>query len=260
MDNSLLLVQAASGLESLMVGTRGAVLKDSTVAQISAAIYYKASVVSKLTTNKVFQTKFTKTLFDQIQNDFGDFIDAKARTSPKSLHHVYEWKRVGDKDARLFKLNKVSQNGLSFKIDFEYLPSKALVPDNFGKARHVFQNKAAVMELGMPIRISPKSAERLAFEVRGSTVFMPKGASVTVRNPGGAKARNQFKLNYSRWFSGALVSNSIKRSGFQRMFNSSMTKALKVPGDIKKVKYSFNANSINVQAESALTAAFGTAI
>ena len=260
MDSSPLLVQAASGLERLMVGTRGTTLQDSTVAQISAAIYYKASVVSKLTTNKVFQTKFTKTLFDQMEKDFGEYIDAQARIKPVSLHHMYEWKEVGNKNARLFKLNKISQNGLSFKIDFEYLPSKSLVPDNFGKARHVFKNKAAVMEAGMPLIIRPKAAERLAFEVRGSTVFMPKGASVTVRNPGGAKARNQFVLNYSRWFSGQLVNNSIKRSGFQRMFNSSMTKALGTPAEIKKVKYSFNANSINVQAEAAIASAFGTVI
>lgn len=260
MDSSQLLVQAASGLERLMVGTRGTTLQDSTVAQISAAIYYKASVVSKLTTNKGFQSKFTKTLFDQIQADFGEYIDAQARVKPASLHHMYEWKEAGNKNARLFKLNKVSQDGLSFKINFEYLPSKSLVPDNFGKARHVFKNKAAVMEAGMPLVIRPKAAERLAFEVRGSTVFIPKGASVTVRNPGGAKARNQFILNYSRWFSGQLVNNSIKKSGFQRMFNSSMTKALKVPVEIKKVKYSFNPNSINVHAESAIAAAFGMGI
>ena len=106
-----MLVQAASGLERLMVGNRNnALLKDSTVAQISAYMYYNAQVISKLTTNKAFQSKFSSVIFAQIDKDFGEYIDALARTRPKSLHHVYEWKRVGNKTARLFKLNLILPN------------------------------------------------------------------------------------------------------------------------------------------------------
>ena len=61
----------------------------------------------KLTTNKQFQSAFSKIIFDQIDTDFGNYIDALARSKPKSLHHVYEWKKVGNKNARLFKLNKI---------------------------------------------------------------------------------------------------------------------------------------------------------
>ena len=52
-----------------MAGTSGSVLKDSTVAQISAAIYYQAQVVSKITTNKQFQKKFQSVIFKQIDQD-----------------------------------------------------------------------------------------------------------------------------------------------------------------------------------------------
>ncbi len=48
-----MLVQAASGLERLMAGTKGDLMKDSTVAQISAYVYYNAQVISKLTTMEV---------------------------------------------------------------------------------------------------------------------------------------------------------------------------------------------------------------
>jgi hypothetical protein len=41
-----------------------------------------------------FKALFTKTMFDQINTDFGNYIDALARSKPKSLHHVYEWKRL----------------------------------------------------------------------------------------------------------------------------------------------------------------------
>jgi hypothetical protein len=260
LDNSGLLVQVASGLERMMYANQSGPLKDSTVAQVSAYVYYEAAVISKLTTNKPFQHAFTKIMFDQINTDFGNYIDALARTKPKSLHHVYEWKKTGNKTARLFKLNNISEQGLSFRINYQLLPSRSMVPAPKGKRRHMFVNKAEVMEQGNPLVIRPKNAERLVFEYNGETVFMPKGAAVTVKRPGGSAARNQFSLAHSRFFSGRLVNESIKRSGFQRIFNSSMTKALRVPADIKKVQYSFSPNTIRSQADAALSAAFGGAM
>ena len=55
------------------------------------------------------------------------------------------------------------------------------------------------------------SSERLVFEIDGETVFMPKGQSVTVKRPGGSAATNQFTLAHSRFFSGRLVNESIKK-------------------------------------------------
>ena len=255
-----MLIQAASGLERMMHANQKGVLKDSTVAQISAFVYYEAAVISKLTTNKRFQNAFSKLMFDQINLDFGNYIDALARSKPKSLHHVYEWKKSGNKTARLFKLNKTEQVGLSFGVNYEFLPSKSMVPASSGRRRHVFANKASIMEQGKPLVIRPKNAERLVFQIDEETIFMPKGASVTVKRPGGSAARNQFTLAHSRFFSGNLVNDSIKRSGFQKLFNSSITKALRVPSNIKKVQYSFSANTIRSQADSALTLSFGGAM
>jgi len=202
-----MLVQAASGLERMMYANQNGPLKDSTVAQISAFVYYEAAVLSRLTTNPQFKALFTKTMFDQINTDFGNYIDALARSKPKSLHHVYEWKRAGNKTARLFKLNKISEDGLSFRVNYEFLPSRSMVPGPTSKRRHA--------------------------------------------------ATNQFTLAHSRFFSGNLVNSSIKNSGFQRIFNSSMSKALRVPSNIKKVQYSFSPNLIRSQADSALAASFG---
>jgi len=261
LDNSHLLVQASSGLERLMGGSGpGGVLKDSTVAQVSAYVYYQASVISKLTSSKQFQNAFTTTVFEQIEKDFGNYVDALARTRPKSLHHVYEWKKVGNPTARLFKVNKISEQGLSFRVNYEFKPSRSMVPTGRGKRRHMFINKAAVMEEGSPLVIRPKNSERLVFEYNGETVFMPKGAAVTVKRPGGSAARNQFSLAYSRFFSGQLVNTSIKNSGFQSLFNSRLTKAMKLPSTIKKVQYKFSANVVRSQADSALALAFGGAL
>lgn len=245
-----------------MVGSSTAgVVKDSNVAQISAFLYYQANVAAKLTANKAFQRLFKTTIFNQIDKDFGLFIDSQARTKPKSLHHVYEWNKAGQTAGRLFKLNRMDSIGLSFKINYDLKLSKSSVPtkNRKQKSRYVFANKAAVMEKGMPITIRPKSAERLVFEIDGEVVFMPKGKSVTVRSPGGRASTNQFNLAYSRYFSGPMVSNSIKASGFQNLFGYKFEKAMRVPSSITKVRYSFNPGTIRLQADAALTEQFGGA-
>ena len=256
-----MLISAASGLEGLMVGNRdNPMMKDSTVAQISAAIYYKAHVVAKLTSNTAFKNKFKTIIYTQIEKDFGNYIDAQARTKPKSLHHVYEWKKVGVESARLFKLKAKDSEGISFKIDFEFLNSKSSVPSKRGRRRHVFIKKASVMDAGLPVIISPKNGKRLVFEGMAGVVFMPAGRSVTVKRPGGSGVKNQFRLHYSRWFSGQLVNESIKKSGFQQVFSSSMSKALRTPTSIARVKYSFAPNAIRNMADVNLQAAFGGAL
>ena len=258
--NGVALLHAASGLERLMVGSSAAgVLKDSNVAQISAFLYYQANVSAKLASNRAFQKLFKTTIFKQIDKDFGLFIDSQARVKPRSLHHVYEWNKTGQATSRLFKLNKLDAPGLSFKIAYELKLSKTSVPSKSRKqkSRYVFANKASVMEKGMPIIIRPKSAERLVFEIDGEVIFMPKGKSVTVKSPGGRASTNQFDLAYSRYFSGPLVSNSIKASGFQNIFGSQFEKAMRVPSSISKVRYSFSPGTIRLQAEAALTEQFG---
>ena len=252
---------AASGLERLMVNStaKNTNIRDTSVAQISAAIYYKANVISKLSSNTAFQAKFRKVICDQIGIDFGLYMDAQARTKPKALHHVYEWKKAGSKEARLFKLKSYDEHGLSFKITYDFLQSKSSVPSKRGSKKYKFPNKAFVMENGIPVTISPRSAERLVFEVNGYTVFMPKGASVTVSKPGGGKATGQFRIAYAQFFTGQLVNESIRRSGIQNIFSAGMNKALKVPSGIKKVQYSFSPNTIRSQADTALAEAFGGA-
>lgn len=259
LDSSVALVQAASGLERLMAGTAPGILKDSTVAQISAFLYYDAMVLSKLTENDAFKNLFKTTIFNQIEKDFGNYVDSQARVKPRSLHHVYEWNKAGVPTARLFSLYTIGTNGLSFKINYNFKLSKSAVPskNKKQKKRYVFANKADVMEAGMPIIIRPRSAERLVFEMDGETVFMPKGTSVTVGKPGGSQASHQFSLSYGRFFGGPLVNSSIKSSGLQRIFNSKITKALGLPMNIRKVQYSFSAGKIRLQADASLHAAFG---
>jgi hypothetical protein len=259
LDSSVALIQTASGLERLMAGSAPGIIRDSTVAQISAFLYYEAAVLSKLTTNAEFKNLFRSTIFNQIEKDFGEYVDANARSKPKSLHHVYEWNKTGVQSGRLFKLSRLDGEGLSFKVNYDFKLSKSAVPtkNKNQKKKYIFASKALIMETGMPTVIRPKSAERLVFELDGQAVFMPKGTSVTVKRPGGSQATNQFSLSYGRFFGGQLVNSSIKASGLQRIFNSKMMRALDVPMNIKKVQYSFSPGKIRLEADSKLHAAFG---
>ena len=255
MESNDLLVRAASRLEPLMMGSKSNdFFKSSLVAQISAAVYYKAQVMSKIMTSKPLQNKFKKTIFDQINKDFSDYIDAQARIKPKQFHHVYEWKRTGESTARLFKLKEINTNEFSLKLTYEFKSSKSLVPTSKGKHRHVFANKASVMEAGMPVKIAPRSAERIVFETNGYVVYMPKGASVTVRKPGGVAVKQSFESAYKRFFTTDLVNMSIKKSGFQKMFTSKVRQSIGVPAAIKTVKYSFSPNTVRSLADAAVTA------
>ena len=258
MDSSTLLLQAASGLERLMTGTKTTSLKDSTVAQISAAVFYQSNVMAKMISDKDVQRKFTKVIFQQIEKDFGLYVDSQARSKPKQLHHVYEWKKIGTPTARLFDLKLIDEYGFSFRFTYGYKDSKSFVPNKISKRRHVFKNKAAVMEAGMPLTIAPRAAERLVFESSlGGTTFMPKGASVTVKKPGGVAVKQSFETYYKIFFKGNLVNLSIKKSGFQKIFGAATAKAMKLPTGIKKVSYSFSPNTVRSQAELAVRSAVG---
>jgi hypothetical protein len=255
--SEILAIRAASGLVNLMSNKPiSGAIKDSTVAQISAALFYKTNVMAKLASNPQFQSAFSSVIFDQLQQDFGNYIDAKARSGPKSFHHVYEWGRAGDDQARLFKLNKLPSDGLSLKVNYELTDSKSFVPSENSNNRHVFIKKASVMEEGKAVIIAPRFSERLVFDINGYTVFMPKGQSVTVNKPGGAATKNSFFSAYKYFFTGELVNMSIKKSGFQRLFNSSLSRALGVPAQVRTVKYKFSANELAHEADAATSAAF----
>ena len=236
------------------------IIKDSNVAQISAVLYYKANVLAKLETNKTFIRKFQSVLFEELDKEFGLYVDAKARTKPKSLHHVYEWQRTGNSESRLFKLKLIDSPTLSFKLDYEFKLSKTYSGNSTSKKKYKFPNKAFIMENSIPVTISPRSSKRLVFKINDLSIFMPEGASVTVTNPGGKAATNQFTLAYSHFFSGPLAGQAIRKSGFVKLFGSAMSKALSTPTNIKKIQYSFSPNSIRSQAESAVERVFGGAL
>jgi hypothetical protein len=158
------------------------------------------------------KSDFLDNLGPEIAELASQFIDTNARVSPETLHHVYEWTKVGSPNARLFDI-KYSNNskGLAFSSNFrqsDSIKSGSTVP---------FYNKAQIMESGTTVTISPREAQSLVFEVNGETIFT-KGP-VVVENPGGNVAgeySNVFDIFFSRYFSQAFLNTS----GLYRYFKN----------------------------------------
>jgi hypothetical protein len=138
------------------------------------------------------------------------YIDANARVNPDSLHHIYEWYRVGSPSARLFDINyTVTKAGMSFGSEFR---QSTTIKDG---SNTPFYNKAAIMENGMPVLIKPKRAQTLRFEVDGEEVFTKN--PVVVDRPGG-NTQGQFEKTIREFFALYFRQSFLTDSGLLKHF------------------------------------------
>lgn len=150
--------------------------------------------------------EFLNVIGEQIKESLLNFIDANARVSPETLHHVYEWYRTGSPDARLYDINYVVRNGgISFNSSFR---QSIVVKDG---SKVPFYNKARIIESGIPVKISPQKSSVLAFTVGGEQVFTKK--DVVVNNPGGSAAHGGFEKTFDNFFERYLSQSFMLSSG-----------------------------------------------
>lgn len=161
---------------------------------------------------QIGKKEFLNNLGPEITELASQFIDSNARLDYQSLHHIYEWSRVGDPSARLFDINfTVSNLGLSFTSNFKQSQS---VKDG---SRVPFYNKASIMEAGTPVTIAPVSGETLRFEVGGEVVYTKK--PVVVQNPGGS-TEGQFANVWDMFFGKYFTQAFLRSSGLARYFEN----------------------------------------
>jgi hypothetical protein len=135
----------------------------------------------------------------------GEYIDTMARANEYAMHHVYEWYHVGSPAARLFDLEyTVSNVGLSLKSTFR---QSSTVSD--GSTRP-FYDKARIMELGIPVTITPKK-KVLVFEEGGKTIFVSR--PITVTNPGGTEVQGYYERVFDSFFKDYFTQSFLKASG-----------------------------------------------
>ncbi len=150
--------------------------------------------------------QFLSAIGAEVLEGLKQFIDANARVSPQTLHHVYEWYQTGSPDSRLFDIEyTATQRGLSFNSSFSQSTSirrGSKVP---------FYNKAEVMEKGVPVTIRPVTAKALVFEDNGEQVFTKK--PVTVNSPGGEATNGGFQKVFDQFFTQYFRQSFLKTTG-----------------------------------------------
>lgn len=152
------------------------------------------------------KTKFNIQLGELAVNSLNQYIDAKARANPSSLHHVYEWDAVGNSNARLFDI-KYAATPYTIKFFGEFLPSRSVSEDS----TEPFYDKARIMENQISIEVEPGESGVLAFEDEGKTVFTTK--SIFIEYPGGPEVANSFGDAVSDFFEVYFTTTVLKQSG-----------------------------------------------
>lgn len=177
--------------------------------------------------------QIAKATFTIAGKEFVRSTNKQARSNP-SLKHVYEWKAVGADKARLFKIIRSHVAGGHLTVSSVFTPSKTRVPVSPAlaksggiKSRHIFRNKASVMENGNPVYIRAKSAQALVFNGANGLVFIRKPRGVIVNNPGGNAAKNGFAEHMRLWFgTSANIQNAMYKTAIFRKMEVSIAKEL----------------------------------
>lgn len=159
------------------------------------------------------QQGFVENLGRELIEDLKEYIDANARLSPATMHHVYEWYQTGSPEARLFDINYISSaNGLSVDSTFRQsvtIRKGSTVP---------FYNKAEIMENGIPVQIKPYRADALAFQDGGQTVFTKK--PVNVVDPGGAAVQGSYERVFDSFFANYFSQSFLRYSKVMQRLKS----------------------------------------
>lgn len=159
------------------------------------------------------KTIFLKTLGMETVELMKDFIDSNARVNPEMLHHIYEWNQTGSPRARLYDISYTTSNlGLSFRSSFSQSTSVK------NGSRTPFYDKARIMEEGIPVTIRPRTAQVLAFEENGETVFTQ--GPVEVLNPGGTEVQGGFEKVFDMFFNRYFSQAFLRVSGVAQYFEN----------------------------------------
>ena len=150
----------------------------------------------------IFNTKLAQITEEALKQ----YIDVRSRANPESLHHVYEWNRVGDPSARLFEINAVASKN-SIAISGQFIPSRSVSETS----NEPFVDKANIMENAISILIEPRSSDFLAFDVDGQQVFTVN--SVFIENPGGDEVAGSFGRAVDDFFEVYFTSTVLRQSG-----------------------------------------------
>jgi hypothetical protein len=158
-------------------------------------VQYTEGFIQGINLNRL---EFNRVLGGYTAEALGMYIDSKARSNPEMLHHVYEWKKTGDRSSRLFKIN-VNATNTSILLNGKFVLSNQPASES----GQVFSNKAEIMENAISVTISPKNSPVLVFQDGDETVFTTK--SIYVAHPGGDQVAGSFGGAIEEFFNSYFV-------------------------------------------------------
>ena len=171
--------------------------------------------------SKAILEELANAVFTLTGKAFKKAMDLEAKANPKKYHHIYEWNKVGNSMGRLFFLYKQSSadGKLIIRPGFKQSKTKVpvdpvlLAPGKTGKvvaARHVFRDKASIMESGKPIIY--RTTKNIPIPQNGQLRFVAAGTIIKNYHPGGKEVKGSFEKFYNYWFSNK-VNSVIESSG-----------------------------------------------
>jgi len=171
--------------------------------EMNSLMEYSAGFLAGVQRGKI---RLLEEVGEKTKEILGEYLDSNARVNPELLHHVYEWYRTGSPEARLFNLSYHAAAG-SLSINSTFTQSTSI--KNGSKVP--FYNKAAVMERGISVIISPRNAVALSFEDGGQQIFTRN--PVTINNPGGSQVAGGFEKVFSEFFEKYFTQSFMRASG-----------------------------------------------
>jgi hypothetical protein len=167
---------------------------------LNNAVKYSDGFIEGIEMEKI---EFHRILGGYTVEALNKYIDAKARMSPQTLHHVYEWDAVGQESSRLFNFN-VTPTKSNIIIKGKFLPSKTI-----SRNSHIpFPDKANMMENSIEIIIKPKNSDVLAFENEGEMVFTRN--TIYIDHPGGDQVAGSFGKTVDDFFNNYFKNSLLK--------------------------------------------------
>lgn len=179
---------------------------ESNISVLSSVAGAITGIVEGIDTG-AYKTNFITTMMNKVESEF--MVESIA--SRERIKHVFEW---GDDSEDisvepLFKLVR-SGRGANRAMTYVFLPSTKPVPLPSSKygidakvmsklSRHIFVNKAIVMETKEMVHVAPKNAVAILIPTMDSEkgyVMSRQGSNL---NPGGAQATGAFHTWWVEW-------------------------------------------------------------
>jgi hypothetical protein len=176
---------------------------DDLIKKLNNTVKYSNGFLTGIQSGKV---TFLKNLGEGTIVALNQYIDAMARTDREALHHVYEWYQEGVPGSRLFDFTyNASMGGLSLNGTFRQSNTAS------ANANKPFYDKARIMELGIPVTITPSASSSLRFTAGGNEIFTKN--PVRVNNPGGDEVNGSFERVFNNFMQNYFKQSFLKASG-----------------------------------------------